>query len=164
MKTLEEHYDGVIAKILQKLPPYEPQALQKANAYGGIRYRQTLTQSSIKTLTSPIQKTPHLETQRPTILESESGLEDWPNLGDPTYPPGNVRSCLTFSGLQSGLPRTRLSRGPAAQFSSGGVCPCPLLIFCRWNYSNANFRVGTLNTAAVGVQSTSLEAHPTKAV
>ena len=124
MKTLEEHYDGVIAKILQKLPPYEPQALQKANAYGGIRYRQTLTQSSIKTLTSPIQKTPHLETQRPTILESESGLEDWPNLGDPTYPPGNVRSCLTFSGLQSGLPRTRLSRGPAAQFSSGGVCPC----------------------------------------
>lgn len=117
MQILEEHYDGVIATILQDLPPYEPQALQKAIAYGRIRYRHKLTPSSIETLTGLTQSTPRAEMQRQSTLEFEEHLADWPGLGPPTYPPEDVRFCLASSGLPSGLPQriphTRLHRGPA---------------------------------------------------
>lgn len=109
MNILGHHYDSVIASILEGLPPLEPQALQKAIAYGRTRYKQKLTQSSIHTLTSL--------TQRSQTEEAPRGLgvgsgEDWPPLGPPTYPPGDARSCLP-PGLPRRIPRVGRSLRPA---------------------------------------------------
>lgn len=116
MLILEEHYDGIIATILQDLPPHDPQALQKAIAYGRIRYRHKLTPSSITTLSALTQNTPNVELQQQSALEEERSLEEWPALGGPMYPSGDARSCLAASGRPLGLsqriPRTRTPRTP----------------------------------------------------
>lgn len=89
MNILKLHYDQIIAKGIQDLPPFNLTALEKAIGFGKTRYRAKLTATSISTLTTLI------KTNTQTL--PESGQEnirsnvtqcpvEWPELGQPGNP------------------------------------------------------------------------------
>lgn len=87
MNILKLHYDQIIARGIQDLPPFNLAASEKAIGFGKTRYRDKLTATSISTTLIKTNAQTLSESGQENInLNVAQCPEEWPELGQPGDP------------------------------------------------------------------------------
>lgn len=126
MLILKTHYDEVIANGVERLPAFDQTAMEKAIAYGKVRYKHRLITTSITNFTDLIKTMSRVqlgEESTTNCLVSPGGEGEWPTLRHERGDSGHVG--IIKSSLSVALSQDYAAKNPHVPAGSTAVPPFP---------------------------------------